>query len=48
MMLMSRTFKGTWALDGKGNICRTYVGDVPPETPNPNCSPVVPRKVGDV
>src|SRR5260221_10078781 len=48
MMFMSRTFKGTWALDGKGNLCRTYVGDAPPDTPNPNCVPVVPHKVGDV
>ena len=48
MMLMSRTFKGTWALDGKGDLCRTYVGDVPPDTPNPNCVPIVARKVGDV
>ena len=47
MMLMSRTFKGTWALDGKGNICRTFVGDVPPGTTNPNCVPVAARKVGD-
>ncbi len=47
MMLMSHTFKGTWAVDGKGDICRTYIGEAPPGTPNPNCSPLVPRKVGD-
>jgi opacity protein-like surface antigen len=47
MMFMHRTFKGTWALDGKGNLCRTYVGDTPPSTPNPQCTPFVPRKLGD-
>lgn len=47
MMLISRTFRGTWALDGKGNLCRTYVGDPPPETPNPQCLPITPRKIGD-
>jgi opacity protein-like surface antigen len=48
MMFVSRTFKGTWALDGKGGLCRTYEGKPPPDTPNPNCVPLVPRKVGDV
>ena len=48
MMFMSKTFKGTWALDGKGILCRTYIGDAPPDTSNPQCSPFVPRKVGDV
>ena len=48
MMFISRTFRGTWALDDKGNICRTYVGDAPPDTPNPNCTPVVARKIGEV
>jgi len=43
----SRTFKGTWAIDGKGNLCRTFVGDVPPDTPNPLCLPAAPHKVGD-
>jgi len=47
MMGMSRTFKGTWAADGKGDICRTYVGDVPPDTTNPFCKPVAAHKVGD-
>lgn len=47
MMFMKRTFKGTWALDDKGNLCRTYIGDAPPHTQNPVCAPVVPRKVGD-
>jgi opacity protein-like surface antigen len=48
MLFVSRTFKGTWALDGKGSLCRTYIGDPPPDTPNPNCVPVVAHKVGDV
>ncbi len=47
VMLMRYTFKGTWALDGKGNICRTFVGDLPPDTVNPSCAPVVARKLGD-
>ncbi len=47
MMLMKRSFKGTWAFDGKGNLCRTYVGEVPPKTSNPTCTPFVPRKPGD-
>ena len=48
MMFMRRTFKGTWTLDGKGNICRTYIGNQPPDTPNPSCAPIVARKVGDI
>ena len=44
MMGMSRTFKGTWALDGKGNLCRTFVGDAPP---NPLCTPIAAHKLGD-
>jgi hypothetical protein len=47
MLFMSRTFRGTWALDGQGNICRTYAGDPPPDTPNPSCVPLVARKVGE-
>ena len=47
MMFVHRNFKGTWAFDGKGNLCRTYVGDVPPKTSNPNCTPFVPRKLGE-
>jgi len=35
MLFMSKTFRGTWALDGKGGLCRTYIGDPPPDTPNP-------------
>jgi hypothetical protein len=48
MMLVHRNFKGTWAFDGKGNLCRTYIGDVPPHTKSPGCTPFVPRKVGDI
>jgi hypothetical protein len=47
MMGMSKTFKGTWALDGKGNVCRTYVGEVPPNATNPQCTPIAAHKVGD-
>jgi hypothetical protein len=47
MMLMRHTFNGTWAADGKGNICRSYIGGAPPGAPNPNCTPIVPRKVGE-
>jgi hypothetical protein len=46
-MGMSRTFKGTWAIDGKGTLCRTFVGDAPPDTPNPLCIQFAPHKVGD-
>jgi hypothetical protein len=47
MMGMSQTFKGTWAEDGKGNVCRTFAGDAPPNTPNPLCAPLAAHKVGD-
>jgi opacity protein-like surface antigen len=46
-MGMSRNFKGTWALDGKGNLCRTFVGAAPPNTTNPLCTPVAAHKLGD-
>ncbi|MBI3677806.1 MAG: hypothetical protein HY243_14450 [Proteobacteria bacterium] len=48
MMGLSKTFKGTWATDAKGELCRTYVGDAPPNTPNPNCRPLATHKVGDI
>jgi opacity protein-like surface antigen len=38
--------KGTWALDGKGNICRTFE-TAPMGMPNPNCGPIAAHKVGD-
>ena len=47
MMGMSQTFKGTWALDGKGNLCRTFDGEAPPNTPNPLCTPIAEHKLGD-
>lgn len=47
-MLISRSFKGTWALDDKGNVCRTYVGEVPPGSAVTLCRPLAARKVGDV
>jgi hypothetical protein len=46
-MGISRTFKGTWAIDAKGTLCRSFVGDAPPDTPNPLCLPFAPHKVGD-
>lgn len=46
-MFMSRTFKGAWALDGKGNICRTFIGDVPQGATNPSCAPITAHKLGD-
>ena len=46
MMGMSRSFKGTWELkDDK--VCRTFVGEMPPGTTNPNCGPAMAHKVGD-
>jgi len=47
MLGMHRTYKGTWALDGKGNLCRTFIGDVPSNTANPLCTPVAEHKIGD-
>lgn len=47
MMGMSRSFKGTWALDGKGDVCRTFVGDMPPGMTNPQCAPIAARKLGE-
>ena len=40
-------FSGTWKIDEKGQLCRTYVGDAPPNTPNPLCTPIEAHKVGD-
>jgi hypothetical protein len=47
MMGMSQTFKGTWVLDDKGDVCRTFVGAVPPNSPNPLCTPIAAHKIGD-
>ncbi len=46
-MGMSRTFKGSWAIDAKNNLCRTFAGDAPPDTPNPLCLPFTPHKIGE-
>jgi hypothetical protein len=43
----SRTFKGIWAIDAKNNLCRTFVGDVPPDTANPLCTPFTQHKIGE-
>ena len=42
--------RGTWKLDEKGNLCRTYSAtgaDLPPGMPNPYCAPLTAHKVGD-
>lgn len=38
--------KGTWKIDDKGQLCRSY-DKTPPTLPNPLCSPATPHKVGD-
>ena len=38
--------KGTWAIDDKGQLCRTYESP-PPGMPNPLCIPAAAHKVGD-
>lgn len=38
--------KGTWAIDDKGQLCRTYPRALP-GVPNPLCTPIAPHKVGD-
>jgi len=38
--------KGTWAIDDKGQLCRTYETP-PPGMPNPLCIPAESHKVGD-
>jgi hypothetical protein len=45
---MGQTFtsKGTWAIDGTGQLCRTFETP-PPGVPNPLCLPVASHKVGD-
>ncbi|MBV9044784.1 MAG: hypothetical protein JO294_06645 [Alphaproteobacteria bacterium] len=46
MMMMSKTFKGTWSLSN-GKLCRVFVGEMPPDTVNPVCSPFTPHKLGE-
>ncbi|MGZ5936854.1 MAG: hypothetical protein ACXWLK_05605 [Rhizomicrobium sp.] len=45
---MGQTFnsKGTWKIDDKGQLCRTYE-TAPPGMPNPLCIPAEPHKPGD-
>jgi hypothetical protein len=38
--------KGTWAIDDKGQLCRTYETP-PPGMPNPLCIPAAAHKAGD-
>jgi hypothetical protein len=38
--------KGTWKIDDKGQLCRTYDAP-PPGMPNPLCIPSESHKVGD-
>lgn len=47
-MAFGQTFngKGTWTIDGNGELCRTY--DQPPAgITNPVCTPIQPHKPGD-
>ena len=39
--------KGTWSIDGTGQLCRHYDDPAPPNTPNPLCTPIEAHKVGD-
>lgn len=48
MLFISKSFRGSWVLDGKGDVCRTYAGDLPPDTVNPQCVPITSHNVGDV
>jgi hypothetical protein len=45
-MMGSMDLKGTWKIDDKGQLCRTYE-TAPPGLPNPLCTPVEPHKAGD-
>jgi hypothetical protein len=45
-MGMSKTFHGTWAIKGD-EVCRTFVGEQPPNAPSPFCTPIVSHKVGE-
>ncbi|HXC53685.1 MAG TPA: hypothetical protein VNU97_00160 [Rhizomicrobium sp.] len=42
----SMSVKGTWAIDDKGQLCRTYETP-PPGMTNPVCTPWEAHKVGD-
>ena len=43
---MGYKYKGTWALDANGQLCRTFDPPVPGRT-NPDCAPATPHAVGD-
>src|SRR5579872_2670799 len=45
-MLGSMDLKGTWKIDDKGQLCRTYETAMP-GVPNPLCTPAVAHKAGD-
>jgi hypothetical protein len=44
--ILGYDIKGTWALDDKGNLCRTYPQTMP-GMPNPLCTPIASHKIGD-
>lgn len=43
---MGFDYKGTWAIDDKGQLCRTFDPPVPGRT-NPDCGPLDNHAVGD-
>ncbi len=43
---MGYKYQGTWALDDKGQLCRTFNPPVPGRT-NPDCDALTPHAVGD-
>lgn len=43
---MGFDYKGTWAIDDKGQLCRTFDPPVPGRT-NPDCGPIDSHAVGD-
>lgn len=45
-MMGSMDLKGTWKIDDKGQLCRTY-DTPPPGVTNPLCTPIAAHKVGD-
>jgi len=43
---MGFEYKGTWAIDDKGELCRTFDPPVPGRT-NPDCGPLENHAIGD-
>jgi hypothetical protein len=41
------TFKGTWFLDPKGELCRVYADPRPAGISNPACQSIAAHKIGD-